>query len=347
MHEEGLREFYRGRKVLVTGGLGFIGSNLVRRLLELGAETTVIDACFPDQGANPFNLDGFWGEFDFFACDIGDRGKILPALQDQELVFNLASCTSHVGSLREPLRDLERNCVSQLLFLEALKEALPGIRVVYTGSRSQYGAPLYLPVDEEHPLRPMDINGVHKTTAEEYHRLFHQMEHVRFTSLRLTNVYGPRHQMKHNGQGFLNWFIRLGLCGGEIQLFGDGSQERDFLFVDDAVEALLLVPTVKETEGLVLNLAYGKSCTVRDIARIVSEITGCSRREVPYPPHHRVVEPGSIRIDCSRLKSLLQWSPKIDLAEGIRRTIDFYLRFGEYYHLGEAAVLPGVARSGS
>ncbi len=334
-----LRESYSGKRVLVTGGLGFIGSGLVRRLVRMGASVTVIDACFPDQGANLFNLKGVLDEVALVVADIGRVDDISAYIVDQDYVFNLAACISHVGSLRDPLRDLERNCVSQLRFLGALTELSRGARVLYTGSRSQYGSPLYTPMDEEHPLRPVDFNGVHKTAVEEYHRILHGLDKLRFTSLRLTNIYGPRHQMHHDGQGFLNWFIRQALAGQELCVYGDGTQKRDFLYVDDAVEAILLAASDPRCEGKVFNLASGFPVSVAEAAAVICEVSGNSYRCVPYPPDAVAVEPGDIHLDGSRLQELLAWRPRVELREGIEKTLYFYRRHGSrYFHEGKARV---------
>lgn len=326
---------YRGKRVLVTGGLGFIGSNLVRNLVRLEASVTVIDACYPDQGANFYNLKDQLEKIDLVVADIGEADKISERLLDQEIVFNLAACTSHVGSLLNPVQDLERNCVSQLKFLNLLADLSPGSMVIYTGSRSQYGSPLYLPVDENHPLRPVDNNGVHKTTVEEYHRVFHEQKRLRCTSLRLTNVFGPRHQMHHDGQGFLNWFIREGLFGHEILVYGDGTQQRDFLYVDDVVEALLLAGASEACAGKVFNLASGRSITVAEAAQAVAEATGTTWRKVPFPPEYASVEPGDIVLDASLFREALGWEPRWDLQAGLMETIVFYRQNGRHYFRGQ------------
>lgn len=336
-------EGYRGKRVLVTGGLGFIGSTLARRLVELGSAVTVVDACYPDQGANLFNLKGVLDDLVLVVVDIGAMDEVSSYLADQEIVFNLAACTSHVGSLRNPLQDLERNCVSQLRFLNALTEMSPGTRVIHTGSRSQYGSPIYLPVDECHPLRPLDINGVHKTAVEEYHRIYHEQGKLRYTSLRLTNVFGPRHHMNHDRQGFLNWFIRQALSGQEIHVFGDGSQERDFLYVEDAVDALLKVGLEKGCEGAAFNLASGINISVAQAAEAVSLLTGAPWRCVPYPDDRLALEPGHIQLDGSRLRELLGWKPRVDFLTGLEETVVFYRENARhYFHPSQGKMVLGA-----
>ncbi len=333
-------EFYRGKRVLVTGGLGFIGSNLVRRLVKAGASVTVIDATYPDQGANLFNLKGFLDEIVLVVSDIGNLEEISSYLVDQEIIFNLASSTSHIGSMQDPIKDLERNCLSQLRFLRAVRELSPGARIIYTGSRSQYGTPLYQPMDEDHPTRPVDINGIHKCTVEEYHRLFHHLSYIRFTSLRLTNVFGPRHQMLHDGHGFLNWFIRKALAGEDILVFGDGTQERDFLYVEDAVEALLLAGVSSECEGEVYNVASEIPVSVAEAAKAVADMAGVKWKCVPYPQERLSIEPGSVRLSSRKLRETTGWSPHHTFLEGLEKTMEFYRRHGHrYFHPAKGRII--------
>ncbi len=222
-------EFYRGRHVMVTGGLGFIGSNLAHRLVDLGAIVLIVDALQPDYGGNLFNIDGIAERVRVNIADVRMQSTIGVLAQGQDVLFNLAGQVSHIDSMRDPYTDLEINCRAQLSILEACRIHNPGVRIVYAGTRQVYGRPDYLPVDEKHLVRPADINGVNKAAGEYYHLLYNNVFDVHACSLRLTNVYGPRQLIKHNRQGFIGWFIRLALENREMQVFGDGSQMRDFV----------------------------------------------------------------------------------------------------------------------
>src|SRR5215218_2537764 len=233
------RDFYRGRRVMVTGGLGFIGSNLARRLAALGADILLVDSLIDDYGGHLFNIDGIESQVRVNVADIRQDTTMNYLVRGREVIFNLAGQVSHIDSMRDPHTDLEINCRSQLTLLEACRQHNPETKVVYAGTRQIYGKPDRLPVDESHLVRPSDINGINKAAGEQYHLVYNNVFGVRACSLRLTNIYGPRQLIKHNRQGFIGWFIRLALDDQEIQVFGDGSQIRDFVYVDDAAEAFL------------------------------------------------------------------------------------------------------------
>ena len=232
-------EYYAGRRVMITGGLGFIGSNLARRLVDLGADVLIVDSLLPDYGGNLFNIADIRERLRVNIADVRMQSTIGFLSRGQDVIFNLAGQVSHIDSMRDPYTDLEINCRAQLSILEACRANNPGVRVVYAGTRQVYGRPEYLPVDERHLVRPADINGVNKAAGEYYHLLYNNVFDLRACSLRLTNVYGPRQLIRHNRQGFIGWFIRLAIEDREIQVFGDGSQMRDFVYVDDAADAFL------------------------------------------------------------------------------------------------------------
>ena len=243
------QDFYRGRRVMITGGLGFIGSNIARRLVEFGADVLLMDSLIPDSGANFFNIDGIADKVRVNIADVRQESTMNHLVRDREVIFNLAGQVSHIDSMRDPHTDLEINCRSQLSILEACRKFNPGVKVVFAGTRQVYGKPDSLPVTESHLVRPVDVNGINKAAGENYHLLYNNVFNVRACSLRLTNVYGPRQLISHNRQGFIGWFIRLALEGREIQIFGDGSQMRDLVYVDDAADAFLRAGASDDCNG--------------------------------------------------------------------------------------------------
>lgn len=321
-----LIEAYRGRKVLVTGGLGFIGSILAARLADLGSEVDVVDSLIPGQGGNHHNLEGYSSRIGVHILDIKHGDLMAHLVGGRDYIFNLAAYTSHVKSIEEPIVDLEVNCESHLSLLNTIREINPECRVVYSGSRSQYGKALYLPVDEEHPFNAVDINGVHMATVELYHRLYHRIYNIRSCCLRLTNVFGPHHQMMHSKQGFLHWFIRLALDGGEINVFGDGEQYRDFVYVDDAVRAILLAGANPDCYGDAFNVGTGKPISVAECARLVAEKAGGSYRLIPFPRDYLDVEVGDFYLDWQKINRSVGWEPVVEFDEGLDLTVDFYRR---------------------
>ena len=247
------KDSYRGRKVLVTGGLGFIGSNLCRTLADLGAQVLAVDSLLPDYGGNLFNLDGYEGKVRINIADVRGHGMEY-LVKDQEVLFNLAGQVSHIDSMVDPFTDLEINGRSQLSILEAVRKGNPELKIVFAGTRQVYGKPQYLPVDEAHLLNPTDVNGINKIAGEFYHLVYHSVYGIRASSLRLTNTYGPRQLIRHNRQGFIGWFMRQATLGEEILLFGDGLQKRDFNHVDDVVDAFLRAGAMDAADGQVFNL---------------------------------------------------------------------------------------------
>ena len=319
------REFYRGRRVLVTGGVGFIGSNLARQLVDLGAEVLLLDAMIPEYGGNLFNIDGIQ---DRVRVNFGDvrNGTIMDVLvRDREIIFNLAGQVSHIDSMRDPFTDLDINCRAQLSMLEACRKFNPSVKVVFAGTRQVYGKPDRLPVDETHLVRPIDVNGVNKAAGEYYHLLYNNAFGVRACSLRLTNVYGPRQLIKHNRQGFIGWFIRLAIEDREIQVFGDGSQMRDFVFVDDVADAFLRAGANDACDGEVFNVGGLEPIAHTDLVALLLDVAGTGRvRYVPWPPEKKQIDIGSFYSDSSKFSAATGWRPQVALRDGLRRTIAFY-----------------------
>ena len=319
------RERYRGRKVLVTGGLGFIGSNLCRALVDLGAHVVAVDAMIPEYGGNMFNIDGYEERMHVNLGDVRNQTAMDVLVRDREIIFNLAGQVSHIDSMRDPYTDLEINCRAQLSMLEACRRYNPSVKVVFAGTRQIYGKPDRLPVDETHLVRPIDVNGVNKAAGEYYHLLYNNAFGVRACSLRLTNVYGPRQLIKHNRQGFIGWFIRLAIEGREIQVFGDGSQLRDFVYVDDAVDAFLRAGFCNTCDGQVFNVGGGEPVSHRDLVELLIEVAGSGRvAYVPWPDEKKRIDIGSFYSDSSKFCRTTGWTPAVTLGEGFRRTIDYY-----------------------
>jgi UDP-glucose 4-epimerase len=322
---QGYRDFYAGRRVMITGGLGFIGSNLARQLVELGAEVLIVDALQPDYGGNLFNIEGIAARVRVNIADVRMQSTIGVLARNQEVIFNLAGQVSHIDSMRDPYTDLEINCRAQLSILEACRLHNPGVHVVYAGTRQVYGRPDYLPVDEKHLVRPADINGVNKAAGEYYHLLYNNVFNVRACSLRLTNVYGPRQLIRHNRQGFIGWFIRLAIEGREIEVFGDGSQMRDFVYVDDAADAFLRAGASDACDGDVFNVGGPGPISHRDLVAMLLEVSGTgSVRYVDWPADKKRIDIGSFYSDSTKFRTATGWTPRVSLPEGLRRTLAFY-----------------------
>jgi UDP-glucose 4-epimerase len=329
-----LASFYRGTAVLVTGGLGFIGSNLARRLHGLGARVTVLDNLNPGQGGNRANLADLREAIEIVVADQGDRSVVDGLVRERSVVFNLAGRSAHTDSMRDPLGDLYANCTIHLALLEAMRAHNPGGKVVYAGTRSQYGRTKGVPVREDHPQVSTDINGANKAAGERYHLIYFAAHGLRTCSLRLTNTYGPRQLMAHGRQGFFNWFIRRAMDGDDLLVYGDGSQLRDMIYVDDVVDAFLIAGMEPAADGLAFNIGSGAGVSVRRLAELAVATTGrgCVRL-VEYPSDWRPVEVGDFVADITLARERLGWQPAVSLDEGIARTVAFFApRRDDYWH---------------
>lgn len=324
--------FYANRTVLITGGLGFIGSNLARRLVDLGARVTLVDSLIPDYGGNRFNIAGYEDRLCVNLADVRDPHAMRALVQGQELLFNLAGQVSHIDSMTDPFSDLEINARAQLSILEACRHENPDIKVVYAGTRQQYGKPQYLPLDERHLQHPTDVNGVNKLAGEWYHIVYHTAYGLRTASLRMTNTYGPRQLMQHNRQGFIGWFIRLAVEGKEIQLYGDGRQLRDLNYVDDVVDAFLRVGASDASNGQVYNLGGDMPVSLYDLAHLLVEIAGQgSVRLVPWPEERKRIDIGDVYSSYAALEAALGWRPTTSLRDGLARTVAYYREHWPHY----------------
>ena len=326
------REFYRNRRVMVTGGLGFIGSNLARHLVAAGADVLIVDALIPDYGGNRFNIDGIEDAVHVNYVDVRDERVMDVLVRDREVIFNLAGQVSHIDSMRDPYTDLEINCRAQLSMLEACRKYNPATKVVFAGTRQVYGRPEYLPVDERHLVRPTDVNGINKAAGEQYHLLYNNVFGVRACSLRLTNVYGPRQLIKHNRQGFIGWFIRQAIEDREIQIYGDGSQQRDFVFVDDAADAFLRAGASNASNGEVFNVGGDAPISHRDLVSLLIEVAGSgSVRFVDWPSEKKRIDIGSFYTDSTKFRQAVGWQLQTTLLDGLRQTVAFYRQHMPHY----------------
>jgi UDP-glucose 4-epimerase len=319
------RDFYRGRRVMVTGGLGFIGSNLARRLVELGADILLVDSLIDDYGGHLFNIDGIESKVRVNIADIRQDTTMNYLVRDREVIFNLAGQVSHIDSMRDPYTDLEINCRSQLTLLEACRNHNPAAKVVFAGTRQVYGKPDHLPVDETHLVRPTDINGINKVAGEYYHLVYNNVFGVRACSLRLTNIYGPRQLVRHNRQGFIGWFVRLVVEDQEIQIFGDGLQLRDFVYVDDAADAFLRAGATDEVNGHVFNVGGAQPISHLELVTLLIETAGTGAyRLVEWPADKKAIDIGSFYADSTRFRQTTGWEPVTTLRDGLAQTIAYY-----------------------
>jgi UDP-glucose 4-epimerase len=327
-----MTDFWRNKRVLVTGGAGFIGSHLVERLIDEGASVTVLDPLFIGLGGKEEHLSHLpkvrWLRF-----DMAHDSALSQALQGCELVFNLAGNVSHEDSMRMPSFDLAANYSSHLYLLEGIRRWAPQARVVYSSTRQVYGAPQTLPVSETHPLGPMDVNGIHKLACEQLHLLYHRVHEIRSVVLRLTNTFGPRMLIEHGRQGFIGWFLNRALLGEKIELFGGGKQRRDFTYVSDAVDALMLAGAQQNYWGEIFNLG-GSVASLRDVAVLLKELAPNSRFvDVDFPEERKKIDVGDYFADSGKIEKALGWKSSVSLREGLSQSLD-YFRTNSRLYLG-------------
>jgi UDP-glucose 4-epimerase len=327
-----IANLFAGKKVLITGGMGFIGSALAQTLVRLKARVSIIDSMLPLSGGNVFNLKGIEGKCKIAVQDIGAGPLINSLVKNQDFIFNLSGQLSHVNSLQNPLQDLESNCRAQLVLLEACKKHNPKVKVVFAATRGQYGRCAHLPVDENCPTRPVDVNGINKLAAESYHLLYYRNYGLRTVSLRLTNTYGPRLPMNNSRQGFLNFFIRSVIDNQPIKVFGKGTQIRDFNYIDDVVRAFLISAADKSSDGQIFNLGGNLPISIMDVANLIIALYGSGKIEhIPFPKNYRMTEVGDYLSSTTKIKKILGWQPRVTLKEGLRKTIDYYKKYKKYY----------------
>jgi UDP-glucose 4-epimerase len=323
---------FTGKRVLITGGLGFIGSNLARRLAALGARVLLVDSLIPEYGGNVFNIAGIEEQVQVNIADVRDEHGMRYLVQGQDYIFNLAGQVSHIDSMNDPYTDLEINARSQLSLLEACRHRNPQAKIIFASTRQLYGKPEYLPVDERHPQRPIDVNGINKMAGEWYHIVYHNVYRLPTVSLRLTNTYGPRMRVKDARQTFLGWWLRQLVEGKTLQVYGDGRQLRDFNYVDDAVAALLQAAVCDAADGQIYNLGDDHPISLLALAELLIEINGRGSFEIiPFPADRKPIDIGDYYGDYRKIQQELGWEPQVSLRAGLEQTLAYYHKHGEKY----------------
>jgi len=325
-------ESFARKRVLVTGGLGFIGSNLSRRLVEYGAEVTLVDSLIPEYGGNLFNIQPIREHVRVNFSDVRDEHSMKYLVQNKDYLFNLAGQTSHLDSMNDPYTDLEINTRAQLSILESCRRNNPDIKIVFASTRQIYGKPRYLPVDENHPLSPVDVNGINKMAGEWYHLVYNNVYRIRATVLRLTNTYGPRMRIKDARQTFLGIWIRRVIEGEPFLVYGDGLQKRDFNYVDDVTDALLAAAESEKANGEIYNLGADDPVSLKETAEMMIDILGKGFYQIiPFPPERKIIDIGDYYGSYEKISRHLGWKPETGLREGLRKTIEYYQEFIHHY----------------
>ncbi len=319
--------FFQKKKILITGGIGFLGSNIAKKLVELGSDVTLVDSMLPDYGGNEENIASFRNQVHVSFTDIRDSHSMPYLLKDKDILFNLAGQISHMDSMNDPIADLEINSKSQISLLENCRKHNSNIKIIYASTRQIYGRTnADKPTKENHPLNPTDVNGINKLSGELYHSLYNTVYGLKTTSLRMTNTYGPRQLIKHNRQGFISWFINRSLLNDKISLYGDGQQIRDFTFIEDAVDAFLLAAQTENSAGEIYNLGGIRPYTLLEVATILKEINPkLTIEKIPFPEERKKIDIGSYVADFSKAEKELCWTPKIDLKTGLLKAIEYYI----------------------
>lgn len=326
-----LKKIYGGKKVLITGGMGFIGSNLARRLVEWGSDVSIIDCLIPEYGGNRRNVQGIEDHITFHEADVRDHAKLPDLVSGQDYLFNLAGQTSHMDSMTDPETDLEINCRAQLAILEACRQHNTGIRIVFASTRQLYGRPEELPVKETHPLSAVDVNGINKQAGESFHLLYSRVHNIRSTVLRLTNTIGPRMRIKDARQTFVGVWIRALLEGKPFEVWG-GAQLRDFTYVDDAVEAFLLAAARDEAIGEVFNLGAPPPVSLQELAELLSRMQeGGSYELKEFPRDRKKIDIGDFYADYALIEQRLGWCPRTSLPDALGATLDYYRKELPHY----------------
>ena len=326
-----MENYFKNKKISITGGLGFIGSTLAHRLVKMEADICLIDSLIPEYGVNNFNIDGIEDKVKVNIADVRDKHSMDYLVKGRDIIFNLAGTLSHIDSMNDPFTDLEINCRSQLSILESCRKNNRDVKIIFAGTRGQYGKVDRLPVDEKHLMHPTDVNGINNIAGESYHILYNNIYGIRAVSLRLTNTYGPRHQMRHHKQGIINWFIRQLIEGQTIKLYGDGKQIRDINYVDDVVDALLLVACSEKANGEVFNLGGTPKNLIDLVETMIAVYNEGNYELIPFKEDLKKIEIGDYVANYEKIKNFVGWQPKVSLEEGLRSSFDYYEKYKNHY----------------
>jgi len=314
-----------GQNVLITGGLGFIGSNLAHHLVKLGANIAIYDALLPQYGGNLANVKEIKDKIVDVRADIRDFNKLKEQVKDQDVIFNCAAQVSHIESMNDPYTDIDMNCTGTINLLEAVRKFNDNAKIVYTGTRSQVGKMEYSPIDEKHPEFPTDIYSANKSVAEKYHLIYYKAYGIPTTSLRISNTYGPRAQIRHKGYGIINYLIRMAILNEVITVYEPGTQTRDCIYIDDVVDSMILAAQSSNSNGEVFFVGSGKDVTFVDLVKLIVKVAGSGKwRFIPWPSERKSIEVGDISLNIDKIRRSLGWHPKTSLEEGLKTTIEFY-----------------------
>lgn len=323
---------YKGKNILITGGLGFIGSSIALKMVQLGAEVTLVDAMIPDYGGNLFNIEPIKEKVTINFSNIADVTSMNYLVRDKDYIFHCAGQVCHVMSLSDPFPDIEYNIKGTAILMEACKKNNPKVKVIKTGTRGQYGPATRLPVNEDAPTNPKGIYEISNLTAEKIMKVYNDIHGIKTVLLRLTNIYGPRSQMKHSRFGVVNWFVRQAIDSETIKIFGDGTILRDFLYIDDCVDAVLMSAISENAVGEILNVGVDKPTSFLDLIKLIIKIAKSGSCEfAEFSPERKVQEPGNFYSDINKIKKLTGWEPKTNLKDGLAKTIDYYKLYKKYY----------------
>lgn len=323
---------YKGKNILITGGLGFIGSSIALKMVQLGAKVTLVDAMIPDYGGNLFNIEPIKGKVTINFSNIADVTSMNYLVRDKDYIFHCAGQVCHVMSLSDPFPDIEYNIKGTAILMEACKKNNPKVKVIKTGTRGQYGPATRLPVNEDAPTNPKGIYEISNLTAEKIMKVYNDIHGIKTVLLRLTNIYGPRSQMKHSRFGVVNWFVRQAIDSETIKIFGDGTILRDFLYIDDCVDAVLMSAISENAVGEILNVGVDKPTSFLDLIKLIIKIAKSGSCEfAEFSPERKVQEPGNFYSDINKIKKLTGWEPKTNLKDGLAKTIDYYKLYKKYY----------------